>query len=193
VACAALLALALLAAPLVPDAQTTAKPARVGIIGLTPNVPANFEMFRQGLAERGYVVGQHVVVDIQDAGNVPARMAETAARMAATKPDIIFTRGPDAIVAMLRVTTSIPIVAVDLESDPLAMGFVKSIARPGGNVPGIFMDQPEMSAKQLQLLREVIPGLSRVALIGDLTGNAAQFRATERAAQSFGVHTAELP
>ena len=191
-ACGVLLMLVILAAPFVIDAQSTTRPARVGIIGLTPNVPANIEMFKQGLAERGYIVGQHVVVDNQHADNVPARLPETAARMVATKPDIIFTRGPDSIVATLRATTSIPIVAVDFESDPLAKGFAKSLARPGGNVTGIFMDQPEMSAKQLQLLRDIIRGLTRVALLGDLTGNATQFRATERAAQTFGVQTQAL-
>ena len=93
---------------------------------------------------------------------------------------------------MQRETTSVPIVAVDLESDPIAMGFVKTLGRPGGNVTGVFMDLPEVSAKQLQLLREVIPPLSRVALVGDTDSNAAQFRATERAAQSFNIQTLAL-
>src|SRR5262249_15631676 len=85
------------------------------------------------------------------------------------------------------VTTTIPNVALDLESDPIAMGFVKTLARPGGNVTGVFMDLPDVSAKQLQLLREILPALSRVALLGDSSINAAQIRATERAAQALGV------
>jgi len=100
---------------------------------------------------------------------------------------VIYARGPASVAAAVQATRTIPIVAIDLESDPIAKGFAKSLARPGGNVTGIFLDLPELSAKQLQLIREIVPKLSRVALLGDPQDNAAQLRATERAAKTFGV------
>ena len=81
---------------------------------------------------------------------------------------------------------SIPL-SQTLESDPITMGFATSLARPGGNVTGVFLDLPELSAKQLQLFREIVPNLSRVALLGDPNDNAAQLNATQRAAKTFGV------
>ncbi len=169
------------------DAQTTARKAQVGVLGVTPGIPANQEMFKQGLAQLGYTEGQQVAFVQQDAGGEPARLAAAAAELVRSKPDVIFARGPTAVAAAVRATTAIPIVAIDLESDPLALGYVKTLARPGGHVTGVFLDLPEMSAKQLQLFREIVPSLSRVALVGDSVGNAAQYRATERAAKTFKV------
>jgi putative ABC transport system substrate-binding protein len=181
------LATSLFAAPLT-DAQTTAKKAQVGVLGITPSVPANHEMFKQGLAQLGYTDGQQVTFVQKDTGGEPARLAAVAAELARIKPDVIFARGPAAVAAAVRATAAIPIVAIDLESDPLALGYAKTLARPGGQVTGVFLDLPEMSAKQLQLFREIVPNLSRVALVGDSVGNAAQYRATERAAQTFKVN-----
>jgi len=157
------------------------------VLGVTPGIPANQEMFKQGLAQLGYTEGQQVAFVQQDAGGEPARLAAAAAELVRSKPDVIFARGPTAVAAAVRATTAIPIVAIDLESDPLALGYVKTLARPGGHVTGVFLDLPEMSAKQLQLFREIVPSLSRVALVGDSVGNAAQYRATERAAKTFKV------
>jgi putative ABC transport system substrate-binding protein len=169
------------------DAQTSAKKAQVGTLGVTPLVPANLEMLSQGLAQLGYTEGQQITFVHQHADGEPARLAAAAAELVRLKPDVIFARGPSAVAAAVRVTTAIPIVAVDLESDPIALGYAKTLARPGGNVTGVFLDLPELSAKQLQLFREIVPSLSRVALVGDSVGNAAQYRATERAAQTFKI------
>jgi putative ABC transport system substrate-binding protein len=89
--------------------------------------------------------------------------------------------------AAKKATSTIPIVAVDLESDPMALGFAKNLSRPGGNVTGVFLDLPEMSGKQIQLFKEIVPGVSRVAVLGDPEMNASQFRATEAAARTLGV------
>jgi len=94
--------------------------------------------------------------------------------------------------ASRNATSTIPIVAVDLESDPVAKGFVKNLARPGGNVTGVFLDLPELSGKQLQLLREVIPNVSRVAVLGDSVLNAPQFGATDFAAKTLGIELQRL-
>ena len=177
----------LLAAPLVADAQTAAKKVRVGMLGSNPIPPFLYEMFKEGLAQLGYIEGHQVQIVQLDSGGVPARLPAGAAELVRARADVIFARGPFAVAAAVQASKTIPIVAIDLESDPIALGYAKTLARPGGNVTGVFLDLPELSAKQLQLFREIAPGLSRVALVGDSTGNAAQFRATERAAQTLGI------
>ena len=94
---------------------------------------------------------------------------------------------------MTKATKTIPIVGVDLESDPAAKGWVASLARPGGNVTGFFLEIPEMSGKQLQLLKEVKPTLARVAVLGDGAVNELQFRAAEGAARGGGITLQLLP
>src|SRR5262249_48931782 len=136
----------------------------------------------------GYVDGQQVTFINRHADGVESRLPTIAAELVRTTPDVIFARGPAAVAAVMQATRTIPIVAVDLESDPIALGYAKTLASPGRTVTGVFMDLPDLCAKQIQLIQEVIPGLSRLALLGDPTGNAAQFRAAERAAQSLGVH-----
>lgn len=184
---AAVVALLLLAAVPAADSQPAAEKARVGVIGITPGTAVNFEMFRQGLAQVGYTHAHDVALVHRHADGVPARLAEAAAELVAARVDVVLARGAAALAVSARATTTIPIVAVDLESDPIAQGYAKTLARPGGNVTGVFLDLPELSSKQLQLIREAVPGLARVALVGDPEGNAAQFRATERAAATFGI------
>ena len=181
---------ATLAAPLAAEAQTGKTP-RIGILGVTPRAQIGilYEAFQQGLSQLGYTEGQQVTFVDRHADGVPSRLPAIVAELVRTTPDVIFARGPAAIAAAAGATKTIPIVAVDLESDPIALGYAKTLARPGGNVTGVFLDLPELSAKQLQLIQEIIPGLSRLALLGDLTSNAAQFQAAERAAQGLGVET----
>ena len=99
----------------------------------------------------------------------------------------IFASGPAALAALSKATTSIPIVAIDLESDPVAKGYVQSLARPGGNITGIFPDIPELSGKQLGLLMEIVPRLSCIAIFGVPGVNALQFAATETAPRGPGL------
>ncbi len=189
---ASMLALSLVMAPPAGVAQTSAEKLRIGILGVTPHNPGNQEMFKQGLGQLGYKEGSQVVFVHQHADGVPARLPERAAQLVRIKSHVIFARGTAALAAAVQATTTIPIVAVDLESDPIALGYAKTLARPGGNVTGVFLDLPELSAKQLQFFREIVPGLTRVALVGDTIGNAAQFRATERAARTLGVQVQVL-
>jgi len=189
---ASLLGLALLVSPLSSEAQTQAKPVRVGIIGLTPSDPALADAFAQSLAQLGFVNGRNIALEHRNAGGRPEQLPEIAADFVRGSVDIIFARGAGALVAAKTATSNIPIVAVDFESDPVAGGFVKSLARPGGNITGVFLDLPELSGKQLQLLREVIPTASRVAVLGDPILNAPQFRATEAAAQAVGMQAQRL-
>jgi putative ABC transport system substrate-binding protein len=101
--------------------------------------------------------------------------------------DTIVAVAPAAVQAAAGATTSIPVIAIDLESDPVASGFVRSLARPGGNVTGVFMDFPDFSAKCLQLLIETVPALSGVGVLWDPTTGALQLKAVETAAQGFGI------
>jgi hypothetical protein len=107
-------------------------------------------------------------------------MSEAADDLVRLNVNVIFAPTPEAGAAAKNATTSIPVVALDLESDPLAKGYVKSLARPGSNITGIFLDIPELSGKQVALLKEIVPRLSRIAIFGVPDLNAAQFAATER-------------
>jgi len=177
---------AVLAAPHAAEAQTVPE-GRVGVLGVTPTNPPTFEMFKQGLQQSSPGEAQRVVFVEQHADGMPGRLPAAVAELVRARPDVIFARGPASVTAAVQATRTIPIVAVDLESDPIASGFAKSLARPGANVTGVFLDLPELSAKQLQLVREIVPNLSRVALLGDPHDNGAQLRAAERAAKTFGV------
>jgi putative ABC transport system substrate-binding protein len=174
-------------APLIGETQTIVqKAALVGMLGNNAVPPALYEMFKQGLGELGYTEGRVVIVE-RDAGDVPARLSTVVADLIRTKVDVIFARGSVAVAAAVQASKTIPIVAVDLESDPIALGYAKTLARPGANVTGVFLDLPELCAKQLEFFREIAPKASRVALVGDSRANAAQFRATEHAAATFGI------
>jgi len=167
--------------------QTMARRMQVGTLGPTPMPPGLYEVLKQNLAQMGLTEGQQIAIVQQHGDGEPARLASAAGELLRSRPDVIFARGPDAVAAAARATTTVPIVAIDLESDPIALRYAKTLARPGGNVTGVFLDLPELSGKQLQLIREVVPGISRIALVGDPVGNAAQFRETDRAAQTLGI------
>jgi putative tryptophan/tyrosine transport system substrate-binding protein len=115
-------------------------------------IPHLMAGFRQGLAEAGYVEGKNLAIEYRFTNFRPELMLEAAADLVRLKVNVILAPTPEAVVAVRNATTSIPIVAVDLESDPLAKGYVKSLARPGGNLTGTFLDIPELSGKQVGLL-----------------------------------------
>ena len=103
------------------------------------------------------------------------------------KCDVIVAAAPYAIKVALAATSTIPIVGIDLESDPVASGWVRSLNRPGGNLTGLFLDLPELGGKQIQLFKEAVPRLSRVAVLWDSTIGGVQFRATEAAGRGAGL------
>ncbi len=183
---------AVLAAPRAARAQAAGKPPRVCSVGVTPSDPALLRAFAEGLGEQGYVDGRTVTIDDRHADGQPQRLRGVVVALVRSRCDVLFARGPGALTAARNATASIPIVAVDLESDPVAMGFAHNLARPGGNITGVFLDVPELSGKQLQLLRELVPTLSRVAVLGDPLLNAPQFRATEQAARNLAIRLQRL-
>jgi len=168
-------------------AQGPAKRPKVGWLSGQGGL-ALFPVFLEALREQGYVDGQNVVVEqfIPEGANFE-QYPELAGRLLAGRPDVIFAANPHAIDSVIKMTKTTSIVAVDLESDPVARGWVTSLARPRGNLTGLFLDIPEISGKQLQFLSEVKPGLSRIAVLGDPRVNELQFRATEAAGKRAGL------
>src|SRR5215467_14168456 len=147
------------AAPLAAQDQRPQKVWRIGLLGDDAINSGFYDRFKEGI---GYAEGQQVVFIERHADSKPSQLPSAIAALIQARPDVILARGPAAVAAARRSTTTIPIVAIDLESDPLALGYAKTLARPGGNVTGVFLDMPDLSAKQLQLFREIVPSLSRV-------------------------------
>ncbi len=190
-----ILTLSLTLAPVVAAAQPAGKAWRVGVL-TTGNPhsapPANWEGFLQGLRESGYVEGQNIAIEQRYAEGKPELFPDRAADLIRLKVDVIFARGPWAVSAAKAATRTIPIISLDLESDPISDRFVKSLARPGGNITGMFLDLAELSGKQLQILKEIMPKLSRVAILGDPAVNASQLRELRVVARSLAVQTQAL-
>ncbi len=148
-------------------AQHLAKIPRIGFLAGTKAgaVAARTEAFRQGLRELGYVEGKNLFVDYRYADGDATRERELAAELVRQKVDIIVTAGPTVTRTVKDATATIPIIFAQ-DGDPVASGFVASLARPGGNITGLSNLSPELSGKRLELLKETVPKLSRVAAIG---------------------------
>jgi putative ABC transport system substrate-binding protein len=150
---------------------------------------ARTEAFRQGLRELGYVEGKNIIIEWRSAEGKPERRREIAAEFVRLKVDVIVSAGPTVTRVVKESTSTIPIVMAQ-DTDPVGSGFVASLARPGGNITGLAALAPEMSGKQLELLKQIVPRLSRVAVIGNSTnpGDGQALRETVLAAGSFEVY-----
>jgi putative ABC transport system substrate-binding protein len=174
----------------VAQAQQPKKVPRIGYLSgasLSANA-ARIEAFRQGLRELGYVEGKNIVIEWRSAEGKLDRLPSLAAELVRLKVDIIVTAGSTATRPAKEATSTIPIVMTQ-DPDPVGTGFVASLARPGGNITGLSSLAPEISGKQLELLKETIPKLSRVAVLGTSTrpGNAQSLKEVELAAKAFRV------
>jgi ABC-type uncharacterized transport system substrate-binding protein len=181
----------MLFAPCLPaDARQSKKIPRIGfLVAASPSAfSARNEAFRQGLRELGYIEGKNIVIDWRYAEGRLDRLPDLAAELVGLNVDIIITAGPTDTKAAKKATKTIPIV-MGFDTDPVGNGFVTSLARPGGNITGLSSLAPELSGKQLELLKEIVPKLSRLAVLGTSTnpGNAQQLREMELAAKAFGV------
>ena len=180
----------LLAVPVIAEAQQPTKIPRIGFLGATPSsvISDRVEAFRQGLRELGYVEGKNIVIEWRHADGKSDRLPALAAELVNLKVDVIVTSGPTATRPAKEATSSIPIV-MTFDDDPVGSGFVASLARPGGNITGLSTLSPEISGKQLELLKEIVPRLGRVAVIGTSTrqGTAQTLKEMELAAGAFGV------
>ena len=185
-----LVAAVLLTVGVVAEAQQATKIPRIGYLSATStsNNAARIEAFRQGLRELGYVEGKNIVIEWRHAEEKLDRLPALAVELVRLKVDVIVTAGPPATRAAKGATSTIPIV-MGFDNDPVGNGFVASLARPGGNITGLANLNPELSGKRLELLKEIIPRLSRVAVFGESTfpGNTQSLRETELAAGAFGV------
>ena len=164
------------------------KVARIGYLSLAPGPSARSEALRQGLREIGYIEGQNVVVEYRWADGRLDRARQAATDLVRLKVDIIVTGGPQATLAAKETTTTTPIVMA-LDYDPVGSGFVTSLARPGGNITGLSGINPELSGKRLDLLKQAVPRLSRVAILWNpAEPNAATFlRETQVAGRGLRV------
>ena len=171
-------------------AQQPGNIPRIGYLDANPisDGMARSEAFRRGLRERGYVEGKNIIIVWRSAEGKRDRLPDLAAELVRLGVDIIVTAGASTTRAAKKATSEIPIVIAQ-HSDPVGAGFVASLARPGGNITGLSTLAPEISSKQIQLLKDINPKLSRVWVIGTSTrpGNAQALGEIERAAEALGV------
>jgi putative ABC transport system substrate-binding protein len=181
----------ILLAPRFPaSAQQLGKVPRIGYLTGTSvsGNSARTEAFQRGLRELGYTEGKNIVIEWRGAEGRSDRLPALAAELVGLKVQVIVTTGSSATHAAKEATATIPIVMAN-DSDPVGNGFVASLARPGGNITGLSTLAPELSGKRLELLKEIVPRLSRVAVFGTSTSpdNAQSLREVDVAAGAFGV------
>ena len=179
-----------LAWQLVARAQQSAKIPRIGFLTTVPLavIRRRTEAFQQSLRELGYVEGKNIVIEWRSADGQQDRLPALVAELVRLKVDVIVSGGAAATRPARDATATIPIVMTQ-ENDPVASGFVASLARPGGNITGFSTLSAELHGKQLELLKQTVPGLARVAVLGSSTdpGNARSLREMEAAAPALGV------
>ncbi len=169
----AILALGILLAPFVATAQQPEKVSRIGFLQPSSPPPALLEAFRQGLRDAGYVEGQNILIEYRHADGKFERLSGLAAELVRLKVDLIVTSGAPAAIAARQATGTIPIVMAQI-NDPVALGLVNSLAKPGGNITGLANLHGDLGAKQLELLREAVPRLSRLAILWNPTNPGAE-------------------
>jgi len=172
------------------EAQQPKTTARIGFLGATSSSveAARIEAFRDGLRELGYVEGKNTVIEWRWAEGKLERLPMLATELVRLNVDVIVAGGSTSTGAAKKATNKIPIVTAQV-NDPVGSGLVASLARPGGNLTGLSTLVPEISGKRLEILKEVLPKLSRVVVLGDSTapGNAQSLKETELAAKPFDI------
>jgi len=172
------------------EAQQPKKIPRIGYLSSSSAAATSprLEAFRHGLRELGYVEGKNIVIERRYAEGKLDRLPALAAELVRLNVDIIVTGATSPTGAAKEATATIPIVMTN-DGDPVSSGFVASLARPGGNITGLANFNPELTGKRLELLKEIIPQLTRVAVFGTSStpGNAEVLRETELASRAFGV------
>ena len=183
---------ALAAACIVPpraDAQGSTKAFRLAYLSSLSESDQKYSLaaLRQGLRALGYREGQNIVITARYAGGKFERLSALAAELVALKPDVIVTAGPQPARAVKQATDTIPIVLAVI-SDPVGEGLVASLARPGGNITGMSFENPELTAKRLELLTQAVPGVKRIAVLSDATfGPTGGLRELQAAAPALGL------
>ncbi|HSE46656.1 MAG TPA: ABC transporter substrate-binding protein [Gemmatimonadales bacterium] len=177
-----------LAAPLAAEAQQTGRVPVVGVLnsGFGPR-STTVSALRRTLHELGYVEGQNIALEVRFAGGKIDALPNLAAELARRHVDVLVAIGPAVLKATSVATNAIPIVALDLETDPVQGGYARSLAHPGGNITGLFLDLPELTGKWLDLVKDVVPTVRHVALVWDTATGPWQLAAAKAAARRIGI------
>ncbi len=172
------------------ESWAQAKVPRVGILLLSEatKTQAWHSTFTQGLIERGWAPGKEVALEYRFASGKSMRFKDGAEELVRLKVDVIYAVSAPAAHAAYAATTRIPIVAMDYTNDPLAAGYAVSYSRPGKNLTGVFLDAPDFAGKWMELLKAIVPGLQRVAILWDPAPGTTHLKAVQRAAQALGLH-----
>jgi len=172
------------------EAQQPVKIPRIGFQSdsLLTSIAARIEGFRQCLRELGYIEGKNIIIEWRTSDGKLERRPEIAAELMRLKVDVIVSGGPTVTRSLREVTTTIPIV-MGQDTDPVGNGFVVTLAKPGGNITGLSNQASEMSGKKLEIMKEIVPKLTRLAVLGTSTvpGNAQSVKEMELGASAFGV------
>jgi putative tryptophan/tyrosine transport system substrate-binding protein len=175
------------------DAQQPKKVHRIGY--LAPSSSANTEAFVEGLRDLGYFAGKNIAIEFRTTGRKAERYPDLIAELVRLKVDVIVVGGNSGIRAAKQATSTIPIVMTSV-GDPIALGFVSSLAHPGGNITGLTQMSPDLTGKRLELLKELSPKVRRVAFIWNPTnpGMTLRFKEAQAAAQTLGItlHSVEV-
>jgi putative ABC transport system substrate-binding protein len=187
--CVSALAATAIVWPFAARGQQQSKIARVGVLypGTAATLPSRLAGLREGLQAAGYREPNNIELVALAADGDPKRIASLATELAERKVDVIVPVSPAAIDAALAASRTIPIVALDFESDPIGRGWIKSLSRPGGQVTGMFFDFPEFGKKWLELLKELKPQLGKIAVLWDPATGPVQIKAVESAAELLNV------
>jgi len=175
--------------PILNISSQAQQPGKVPHIGFLSLSGANQEAFRQGLRDLGYIEGKNIAIESRTAANRADRLSVLAGELVDLKVDVIVAAGSQAVHAAQRTTKSIPIVMTS-SSDPVGTGFVASLAHPGGNITGLSLLGPDLSTKRLEMLKEIVLGVSRVAVFWNPDDPAAKISLseTEYAAKALAMH-----
>jgi putative ABC transport system substrate-binding protein len=182
--------------PLVARAQQAGRIPRVGFLGAASasSYATQLEGFRLGLRDLGYVEGANLIIEYRSAQGNYERLRELAAELVRSNVDVIVTHGTPGALTAKQATAAIPIVMA-LVGDPVAAGIVASLARPGGNITGQSFFAPELAAKRIELLKDLMPRIDRIAVLlnpGNPAGMGAELQAMETAAQSLKVELLQV-
>jgi putative ABC transport system substrate-binding protein len=172
-------------------AQQPGRTYRIGLLGGAPDsnvIAPGYQALRDELRKRGFIVGRNLAVEFRSTRAQPRQLFAQVAELVRSQVDLIVAAGPDvAVKAALAASHSIPVVMWANNYDPIAHGFVQSLARPGGNVTGVFTRQPELAAKQVEIMRETFPDWKRLTVLWDVL-SADQMSGAERAAKSLQLN-----
>lgn len=181
-----LCAVVVLLAPFTASAQGVGSP-RIAYLTSSPAGNPGLDQFRQALREIGYVDGQNIFLEERSADGELSRLPHLAAELVRARVDVIVAVSNEAIRAAKEATTTIPIIMRFSSDDPVVSGFVSSYQRPGGNVTGLTILAPALGAKRLELLKEIIPALDRIAVLVNPRRASYQLKQTQVAARSLGL------